>query len=112
VERALSVCVDRRQPIPPDDIERLLTEARARRQRLLLAQVLRARGVQSQGPDDLREALDLFRAFGARPLVARAEIELGQLLGDRELEASGIATLEALGDLGQLGRVAAVARRA
>lgn len=110
VERVVSLCVDRGQPIPPKALDNLLTEAQSRSQRLLAAQLLRARGVQSRSPDDLRQALDLFRSFGAKPLVARAEIELGQLLGDNDLESSGIAALEALGDTGHLGRVATVPR--
>ncbi|MEX0630356.1 MAG: adenylate/guanylate cyclase domain-containing protein [Chloroflexota bacterium] len=110
VERAISLCVDLRHPIPSDGLELLVAEARARDQRLLGAQLLRARGVQGRAPDDLREALDLFRGFGAKPLVARAEIELGRLLGDDALESSGIAALEALGDIAQLGRAAAVPR--
>jgi hypothetical protein len=110
VERVTSLCVDHGQVIPPDALNTLLAEAQSRGQRLLAAQVLRARGVQSRSPDDLQQALDLFRGFGARPLVARVEIELGHLLGDAALEASGTAALEALGDIAQLGRLAAAAR--
>jgi hypothetical protein len=106
VERVVSLCLDRRQPIPTEALDDLIGEMRARGQRLLLAQLLRARGVQARSADDLREALGLFRSFQARPSIARAEIELGQLAGDSALEASGISTLEALGDTAQLGRVA------
>jgi len=110
VERVVSLCVDRGQPIPAEALDNLLTEAQTRGQRLLAAQVLRARGLQSRSPDDLRQALDMFRGFGAKPLLARAEIELGRLIGDAALEASGIAGLESLGDLAHLGRVAAIPR--
>jgi class 3 adenylate cyclase/tetratricopeptide (TPR) repeat protein len=110
VERVVSLCVDRGQPIPPEALDSLAAEARSRGQRLLTAQVLRARGVQRQSADDLQQALDLFRSFGAKPLVARAEIELGQLISDANLRASGMATLESLGDLAHLGRVVAVPR--
>jgi len=110
VERIVSLCVDRGQLVPQEALDTLVTEAQSRGQLLLAAQVLRARGVQSRSADDLRQALDLFRSFGAKPLVARAEIELGQLLGDASLEASGRAGLDALGDLAHLGRVAAVPR--
>jgi class 3 adenylate cyclase/TPR repeat protein len=108
VERALSLCVDRRQPVPLEPLGALEVEARERGQRLLLAQVLRARGVLGESPDHLREALELFRTFGARPLVARAEVELGRLTDDAILIASGVAGLERLGDLAQLGRAAVV----
>jgi hypothetical protein len=56
----------------------------------------------------LREALDLFREFGARPLVARAEVELGTLIDDERLVSSGIAGLEGLGDVAQIGRYSAI----
>ena len=71
VERAVALCADLRHPIPIDGLDNLLAEARTRGQRLLTAQTLRARGIQERDPDNLREALDMFRGFGARPLVAR-----------------------------------------
>ena len=108
VERAVALCADLRHPIPIDGLDNLLSEARTRDQRLLTAQTLRARGIQEQAPDNLREALEMFRGFGARPLVARVEVELGQLTDDAALVASGTAGLEALGDVTQLGREASV----
>jgi hypothetical protein len=110
VERALSICVDQRHPVPVEGLDRLMREADARGQRLLAAQVRRARGVQEGAADDLHAALDAFRSFGARPLVARVEVELGNLTGDASLRASGEAELEALGDMAQLGRYATVIR--
>ena len=74
------------------------------------AQLLRARGIQEHEADNLREALEMFRRFGARPTVARVEVELGQLTDDPALVNSGTALPEALGDLAYLGRVAATAR--
>jgi class 3 adenylate cyclase len=110
VERALSACVDQRHPVPVEGLDRLMREADTRGQRLLAAQVRRARGVQEGAADDLRAALDAFRSFGARPLVGRVEVELGTLTGDASLRASGEAELEALGDMTQLGRYATVIR--
>ena len=110
VERVVSLCVDHGQPIPSEPLDNLLTEARARGQRLLSAQLLRARGVQQRAPDDLRQALADLRRFKARPLVARVEVELGHLVDDAGMVSSGITTLETLGDLAQLARIAAVAR--
>ena len=60
----------------------LLLESQRRDQRLLAAQLLRARGVQTGSADDLRAALEAFRIFGGRPMIARLEIELGRLTGD------------------------------
>jgi hypothetical protein len=108
VERALSLCVDRRQPIELTDLDALLGHAQTRGQRLLKAQTLRARGVLGRSPESLREALELFRTFGARPLVARAEVELGTLIDDETLVSSGLADLERLGDEAQIGRFAAL----
>jgi hypothetical protein len=110
VERAVALCADVRQPIPLEGLDKLLAEARSRGQRLLAAQLLRARGIQARDAANLREALDMFRGFGAAPLVARTEVELGQLVDDAELVASGTATLEALGDLAHLSRIATAAR--
>jgi tetratricopeptide (TPR) repeat protein len=110
VERAVALCADLRHPIPLDGLDRLLREARTRDQRLLAAQLLRARGIQERAPDNLGEALEQFRGFSARPLVARTEVELGQLTDDAALVASGTAALEALGDVTHLGRVTAIPR--
>jgi tetratricopeptide (TPR) repeat protein len=110
VELVVSVCVDYGQRIPLEPLDNLLVAARSRGQLLLTAQLLRARGVQQSAPDDLREALAAYRRFKARPLAARVEVELGQLVGDAGMVASGTATLEALGDVAQLARIAAVAR--
>jgi hypothetical protein len=110
VERAVALCADLRHPIPIDGLDPLLAESRSRDQRLLTAQLLRARGIQQRAEDNRREALELFRGFGARPLVARCEIELGHLTDDPALVASGTATLELLGDVTHLGRVAVATR--
>jgi class 3 adenylate cyclase/tetratricopeptide (TPR) repeat protein len=110
IERAVALCADLRHPIPIDGLDTLLAESRTRDQRLLTAQLLRARGNQARDEGNLREALELFRGFGARPLVARCEIELGRLADDDDLVAAGTAALEALGDVTHLGRVAIATR--
>ncbi len=111
VERCLSLCVDLGQAIPAANLDALLEKVEARGQRLLAAQVRRARGVQAGAANDLRTALDAFRAFGAPAMVVRLEIELGRLTGDAALETSGRAGLEALGDLAALGRYAVASSR-
>jgi class 3 adenylate cyclase/tetratricopeptide (TPR) repeat protein len=105
VERVIATCVDRGQSIPLEVLDRLVAEGRERHQRLLLAQVLRARGLQAGAPADLVEAVELLRGFGARPNLARAEVELARLIGDQTLEEAGIAALEELGDLAHLRRI-------
>ena len=110
LDLVVSVCVDYGQRIPSEPLDKLLVAARAHGQLLLTAQLLRARGVQQGAPDDLREALAAYRQFKARPLAARVEVELGQLVDDAGMVSSGTTTLETLGDLAQLGRIAAVAR--
>ncbi|MGH2462839.1 MAG: ATP-binding protein, partial [Candidatus Limnocylindria bacterium] len=110
VDRAVAVCADLHHPIPLDGLDSLLGEARTRDQRLLAAQLLRARGIQERSANNLREALQSFRGFGARPLAARAELELGQLTDDQALVASGTAALEALGDVTHLRRAEVIPR--
>jgi class 3 adenylate cyclase/tetratricopeptide (TPR) repeat protein len=110
VEQAVGLCADHRHPIPRETLDRLLFEARSRGQRLLAAQVLRARGLQERDANNLREALDWYTGTGSRPYIARTQVELGMLSDDAALVASGQAALEALGDMAHLGRVAATAR--
>lgn len=104
----MAICADLHHPIPLEGLDLVLGEARTRNQRLLAAQLLRARGIQERSADNLREALQAFRGFGTRPLVARVELELGQLTDDQSLVASGTATLEALGDVTHLRRTEAI----
>ncbi len=111
VERCLSLCVDLGQAIPDADLDALLENADTHGQRLLAAQVRRARGVQAGSATDLRTALDAFTTFRAPAMVARLQIELGRLSGDGGLEASGLAGLEALGDQAAIGRFATAAAR-
>ncbi len=110
VERVVALAVDRGVRVPPEHLELLLLESQRRDQRLLAAQLLRARGVQTGSADDLRAALEAFRIFGGRPMIARLEIELGRLTGDAALIAVGTAGLDALGDVAQLSRVASAVR--
>ncbi len=110
VEQAVGLCADLRHPIPRETLDRLLAESRSRDQRLLAAQVLRARGLQERDADNLREALAWYTSAGARPYVARTQVELGQLVGDAALVDAGMAGLDALGDVAQLSRVASAVR--
>jgi hypothetical protein len=96
--------------VPPEPLTRLIdlcerytmpiVEAQARRLRALLAE-----GLEKER--ELARALALLEACGARPSAARVQVELGTLRGDTGLVAEGMATLESLGDLDQLERIAA-----
>jgi hypothetical protein len=104
VERALAICADRRQRVEPAVLDAVVDRARARHARPLLAQALRARGIQRDDPDDLREAHGLFTEMGATPYQARVGIELGQRAGDRAMTEAGVAVLESIGDVAYLER--------
>jgi len=104
VERSLSLCVDFRYQIPRETLQTLLAWVEPHDQRLLAAQVRRALGVLHGDAEALGVALAYYRAIGARPLVARTEFELGTLTVQDDLRDAGVASLEALGDLGYLRR--------
>jgi class 3 adenylate cyclase/tetratricopeptide (TPR) repeat protein len=105
VERAFAACADRGEPIELGAIDRVVAIGTERGTRPLLAQALRARGLQRRDEADLRQALALFDEIRARPYVARVRTELGELSGDQPLFREGLADLDALGDLDQLARV-------
>jgi class 3 adenylate cyclase len=105
VERAFAICADRGQAIEPAAVDQVIETARRRVTRPLLGQALRVRGAQRGSAEDLREALTMFEAVGAVPYVARVEVELGRLVADVGLVERGMARLQDLGDIGQLGRI-------
>jgi len=105
VERAFAACADRGEPVDLAAIERVVAIGSERGTRPLLAQALRARGLQQHAEGDLRQALALFEAIHARPYLARVRTELGALTGERALLEQGLADLEALGDVDHLARV-------
>ena len=106
VERAFAICADRGQAIAQPAVDQVIETARRRGTRPLLGQALRVRGAQRGSADDLREAQALFEAVGALPYLARAEVELGRLVGDAALVERGVGRLQDLGDIGQLSRLA------
>ncbi len=106
LDRAIAACSDRRHRVDPALLQRLLAYVDPRGIRLIGAQARRALGLATVDPDELRAALDLFETMAAIPYAARTQIELGELIGDPPLIATGIARLEAVGDLDQLARVA------
>ena len=102
-DRAISFMCDRGQP--PDEVaighalDIVFPQAVMTR-----AQLARARGLRSADRASFEAALATLRAAGARPAVGRVEIELGRLIGDEALVASGVKILAALGDIDQLDR--------
>ncbi len=106
VERALSLCIDHGQLPPPEAVQRIAQFAAAHGLRLLEAQALRALGVVQKDSDALARALDIFQRIGAVPYAARARCERALLTGDEPELTAGMRTLEILGDLDQLGRIA------
>ena len=107
VERALAICSDRDHRIDPRTLARLIDHVGPRGLRLIEAQARRALGLARDDVDELRHAFAAFESIGALPYVARVRTELGALTGDHSMVAEGIRGLETIGDIDQLGRVAA-----
>ena len=107
---ALGHLADRGQPVPIDALDAVISYATERELALVSSQALRLRGLTQAGEGDLVAALADFERMGARPYVARAHAELGFLRGEDALVERGLQELDALGDIDQAGRVAAVRR--
>ncbi len=104
VQRAMSVCSDHGVGLAIDPVRRILDAAERSASRLVEAEARRALGLGLHDAAELRRALAIFEAAGARPLVARVQLELGGATADSALIELGIAALRALGDAEQLGR--------
>jgi len=110
VELAVTRLADERYPIRPDLLAEILQETAPGRVRIVEAACRRALGQIRADPDELTLALELYRAMGALPYVARVEAETGLLTGDGQLVGGAIAALERMGDIEQASRVTAEAR--
>ena len=106
VHLALARLVDFRHPLEPDLVRGLLVYVDDRGLQLVAAQARRAIGVLEHDDGQLRRSLEIFRAMGARPFVARVTAELGEVRDEDGLIDEGMSMLEALGDLDQAERVA------
>jgi hypothetical protein len=105
VERALSFVCDRGQPpdlATLDHVAEHVTDDAL----MLTAQLHRARGLANRDAGALRRALSMLESAGARPGVARLQVELGRLTGDTALVEAGRQALVALGDVEQADRAA------
>jgi hypothetical protein len=106
VEFAASRLADIRFPATQTVLEAIVAYAEPRNIRIVVAAARRALGLLRGDIADLAAALELYRAMGARPFIARAEAEIGTLSGDTALVRSAIGMLEEIGDLEQARRVA------
>ncbi len=104
VERWLHAAGDRRILRPSRDLEPLLELAKRLQARPLIAQVLRAQGLEASDPGPLRTALAISEQIGAVPSIGRLACELGKLTGDQALVQRGIGLLRSIGDLEMLDR--------
>jgi len=111
-ERSLSLLTDHGRPASPHVARRIATFAAKFHYKILEAQARRALGVVAREPDELREAVALFRGIGASPYEARARCERAMLEGDDSEFAAGELILEQLGDVDQLERLATARKRA
>jgi tetratricopeptide (TPR) repeat protein len=103
-ERALNLLLDHDRLLPVSAIAQGLTYAREHRVSLIEAQAERAIGRVERDIARLNRSLALFERAGALPLVARVRCERALLTGDRNDMETGLAMLERLGDLAQMGR--------
>jgi tetratricopeptide (TPR) repeat protein len=106
VYMALSLVADRRHPVGPELLGRILDYTDGRGLGIVAAAALRARGIETRSRDDLEAALAEFQRMAAKPLVARVETELGLLVDDQAMLDRGLDGLEATGDVEQAARVA------
>ncbi len=102
-ERAISFLCDRGQQLDETAVDHGLQIVYPQAV-MTRAQLARARGLRTGDRASLEEALAILRLAGARPAIARVEIELGRLTRDDALVTSGATTLAALGDVDQLDR--------
>jgi hypothetical protein len=104
-EIGLTLVADHASPVRPE-IRDLIDHARVRSLDLVEAAARRALGVAESDPDELGRALDLFRAIGAEPAIERVNAERALLLGDEAGYEAATASLERLGDVAQVERLA------
>jgi len=102
-ERTLSFISDRGFRLPDSSLA-IIAAGTYPTARLLMAQLDRARGLAHHNEADLQAALEVSEQAGARPAVARLQVELGRLSSDPGLVETGLIGLRKLGDLDQLDR--------
>lgn len=111
VHLGLARLVDFRHRMEPGLVRALLAYVDDRGLQLLAAQARRAIGVLEHDDEELQRSMEIFRAMGARPFVARVTTELGEIRAEAGLIDEGLSMLEDLGDLDHAERVAQRRRR-
>ncbi|MFI5199778.1 MAG: hypothetical protein ACHQXL_05340, partial [Candidatus Limnocylindrales bacterium] len=110
IDRAISLVSDR-GVILPDETLASLADGMLPGAKYVIAQLNRALGVAHRDEGALRDSLALFEHAGARPAVARVQVELGRLIGDPALVDAGMGGLLEIGDVDQHDRYTAAARK-
>ncbi len=110
LERVLSFVSDRGVRLADPALE-TLTATIQPTARLILAQLDRALGLAHDDEPALRAALAFFERAGARPALARVQVELGRLTGNSALADAGLRGLLEVGDIEQHDRYSAIRPR-
>jgi len=103
-ERALNLLLDNDRLPPPGVMFRTATYAQANELLLVEAQAQRALGRAERDVERLSRSIDLLVRAAAVPYVARVRCERALLTGSQTEMEEGLAVLEKLGDVDQLGR--------
>jgi hypothetical protein len=106
----LSHLADHRQAVPLPALEELIAYMTERDLALVATQAIRLRGLMREDERDLEAALAAFEGMDSRPFIARVHAELGLLRDDPALVELGLQELDALGDIDQAARIAAIRR--
>jgi len=101
---------DRRVAVDQAALDAMIPYAEERSIRFLVGPARRMRGLMAGDPGELRLALGVFEAIGARPLAIRARGELALMAGDRSTAEAAVNALEELGDTRQATAFAAEVR--
>ena len=103
-ERGLNLIVDHDYPVTRERIHPFLEFAEAHAFSIAAAQAHRAIGHAERDSHRLSTSIQLLERAGALPYVARVRCERAWLTGDHAEMRAGIAILEKLGDMEQVGR--------
>jgi class 3 adenylate cyclase len=103
LERGLSCLLDQDR-VPPIDLAERILSFQPGQFPILQAQAERVIGLGHRDVGRLSRALDLLQQAGALPYVARVRCERALFTGDHDEMDAGLAVLERLGDIQQLGR--------
>jgi hypothetical protein len=103
-ERAVSFAVDRDWPLPIGALELARREYAPRGLRHVTVALERATALTRGDPNLLRAVLADYEQMHAQPMIGRVRCELGRLIGEAGLLASGLQILRELDDQLQVAR--------